>query len=58
MKRRKKKQITLGELIAAAYRTWGDSKAADMVKLAVKARLVVFREPVKYLVQQNRELYE
>ena len=45
MKNKRKKYLTFGELIAAAYRTWGKAEAGELVRRAVESRLVVFRGP-------------
>jgi hypothetical protein len=43
MKNKRKKLLTFGELIAAAYRVWGKAEAGEILRRAVKARLVVFQ---------------
>ena len=43
MKNRKKKHLTFGELIAAAYRAWGEAEAGEKLRLAVQTRLVIFQ---------------
>lgn len=50
IKQKKKAQLTFGDLVVAAYRFWGAGRAANMVQLAISARLVVFREN-----RENRE---
>jgi hypothetical protein len=50
MKNKRKKLLRFGELIAAAYRAWGEAAAVEMVRLAVKARLVVFQGPEQFLI--------
>jgi hypothetical protein len=44
MKIKRKKELTLGDLIAAAFQIWGADQAEKMVRFACKTRLVVFRE--------------
>jgi hypothetical protein len=39
----KKRAMTFGDFIAAAYRAWGTRRAKGLVWLAVNARLVEFR---------------
>ena len=50
MKNKRKKHLTFGELIAAAYRAWGKAEAEEMLRLAVKARLVVFQGHERFLI--------
>jgi hypothetical protein len=40
----KKKPLTFGEFVSGAYRAWGEHKAKGIIQLAVKARLIEFRE--------------
>jgi hypothetical protein len=47
MKIKQKKDLTLGELVAAACQAWGARRAEKMVRWAALARLVVFREPAR-----------
>ncbi|MEK7684238.1 MAG: hypothetical protein AAB466_02320 [Verrucomicrobiota bacterium] len=39
----RKKSLTFGEFITAAYDTWGKRRAKGIVRLAVKAHLIEFR---------------
>jgi len=58
MRIKQKKDFTLGEFIAAAYRVWGKSQAAAMVQSAIDARLLVFRHhpPVSIFSAKGRSL--
>jgi hypothetical protein len=59
MKNKRKKHLTFGDFIAAAYRTWGKAEAAEMVRQAVKVRLVVFHGPEQCLISTGeREPHE
>jgi hypothetical protein len=51
----KKRTLTLGDFIAAAYRAWGTRRAKGLVRLAVNAHLVVFRgrQRLAILEEQN-----
>jgi hypothetical protein len=40
----KKKPTTLGELIESSYRACGKRRAKGIIRLAVKARLIVLQE--------------
>jgi hypothetical protein len=44
MKIKHKNELTFGELITAAYQVWGAGQAEKMVRLAINARQVVFRD--------------
>ena len=44
MKNKQKKLLTFGELIAAACRVWGETKGGEMMRMAIKSRLVVYQE--------------
>jgi hypothetical protein len=50
MKNKRKNYLTFGELVAAAYRAWGEARAKEMLQLAVKARLVVFQGNEQFLI--------
>ncbi|HEY3861445.1 MAG TPA: hypothetical protein VGO59_06100 [Verrucomicrobiae bacterium] len=54
MKTRKKEELPFGDLVAAAYQVWGDRLAAKMLRLAIKARLIVFRGRRVYLQTSAR----
>ena len=45
-----KRALMFGDFIAAAYRAWGQRRAKELVRLAVNARLVVFRGPRRYVI--------
>jgi hypothetical protein len=42
MKNKHKHELSFGELVTAAYQVWGAGVAAKMLRLAIKARVVVF----------------
>jgi hypothetical protein len=42
MKTTQKKQLPFGAVVMAAYQVWGSGLAAKMLKLAIKAKFVVF----------------
>jgi hypothetical protein len=46
----KNRVLTLGDLVAAAYRTWGKRRAKGLVRLAVNSRLVVFQGQQRILI--------
>lgn len=48
--KQRKNELTFGELIAAAYQVWGAPQAEKMVRLAINARLVVFRGQPQFLL--------
>jgi hypothetical protein len=50
MKNKRKKNLTLGDLIEAAYHVWGTARAGEVLRLAVKARLVVFQGHEQFLI--------
>jgi hypothetical protein len=49
----KKRVLTFGDFIAAAYRAWGRRRAKGLVWLAVNARLVEFREPRRFVISED-----
>lgn len=42
--------LTLGEFCASVYHACGRKKAKGMVRLAMKARLVEFRRPRRFMI--------
>jgi hypothetical protein len=50
MKIKKKRAFTFGDLVTAAYDVCGAGQAEMMVRLAVRARLVVFRAQPHILI--------
>jgi hypothetical protein len=44
MEVKQKKELTLSESLTAAYQLWGAGQTEKMMRLAINARLVVFRE--------------
>jgi hypothetical protein len=50
MKIQQEKKLTLNESLAAAYELWEAGQDEKMVRLAINARLVVFREPPHILI--------
>jgi hypothetical protein len=49
----KKKGLTFGDFIAAAYRAWGRRRAKGLVRLAVNAGLVEFRGKRRFLISED-----
>jgi hypothetical protein len=49
----KKKALTFGAFIAAAYRAWGTRGARGLVRLAVNAHLVVFRGRQCFVISEE-----
>ena len=50
----REREVTFGDFIAGAYRVWGKRRAKGLVWLALKARLVVFREPQRFLIPEEQ----
>ena len=50
----KKRALTFGDFIAAAYRAWGKPRAKGFVRLAVNAQLVEFRGLQRFLISPAR----
>jgi hypothetical protein len=46
----KKKTLTFGDFIAATYGAWGPRRARGLVRLALKAHLVVFRGRQRFVI--------
>jgi G3E family GTPase len=46
----KKRALTFGDFVAAAYRAWGKRRAKGFVWLAVNAQLVEFRGRQRLLI--------
>jgi hypothetical protein len=49
MNMKQKKELTFGDVVTAAYQIWGPGQAEKMVRLALNARLVVFRKQPHFL---------
>ena len=49
----KQRALMFGDFIAAAYRAWGRRKAKAVVRLAVNARLIVFRGRRRFLISEE-----
>ena len=49
----KQRALRFGDFIAAAYRAWGERRAKGLVRLAFSARLVVFREPQRFVISEE-----
>jgi hypothetical protein len=49
----KKKVLTFGDFIAAAYRAWGRRRAKGLVWLAVNTRLVEFRGKHRVVISED-----
>jgi hypothetical protein len=59
MKNKRKKNLTLGDLIEAAYHVWGEARAGEMMRLAVKTRLAAFQGHEQSLISAGEgELHE
>jgi hypothetical protein len=54
MKNKRKKHLTFGEFIMAAYRAWGKTDAREMVRLAVESRVVVFQGEEEFLISDSK----
>ena len=52
MKNQQKKALTFGDLITAVYRTCGRSSASGIIRLAIHARLIMFRGRVRYEISK------
>jgi hypothetical protein len=46
----RKRALRFGDFIAGAYRAWGRQRAKGLVRLAVNARLVVFRGRQRFVI--------
>lgn len=44
------RELSFGDFIAAAYRAWDAPRAAGFVRLAVNARLLVFRGRQRFVI--------
>ena len=51
----KKRTLTFGDLITAAYRAWGAQRAKGLVRLAVNAHLVVFRGQQRFEIPEEQD---
>ena len=49
----KKKALTFGDFIAAAYRAWGARRAIGLVRLALNAHFVVFRGRRRMVIDED-----
>ena len=49
----KKRVLTFGDFIAAAYRAWGTRRAKGLVWLAVNAHLVEFRGRQRFVISEE-----
>jgi hypothetical protein len=49
----KKKELTFGDFITAAYRAWGSRRAKGYVRLAVEAHLLEFRGRRRYVISPD-----
>jgi hypothetical protein len=50
-----KKSLTFGHLVAATYRAWGARRAKGLLRLAVNARLVVFRGQQRFMIPEEQD---
>jgi hypothetical protein len=49
----KKRALTFGDFIAAAYQAWGRRRANELVQLAVNAHLVVFQGRQPFVIWEE-----
>ena len=45
-----KRPLTFGEFVAGSFRAWGKGKAEGIIRLAVKAQLIEFRGPERFVI--------
>jgi hypothetical protein len=50
---RAKPALTLGELIESGYRACGKRRTRGVIRLAAKARLIVFQGPARFMVSMG-----
>lgn len=50
----KNRALTFGDFIAAVYRAWGADRAKGLVRLAVNARLVLFRGRYHFMIEEEQ----
>lgn len=50
----KEPALTFGDFVAAAYRAWGSRRAKGFVRLALNARLVVYRGQQRFAVSEEQ----
>jgi hypothetical protein len=48
-----KRELRFGDFIAAAYGAWGARRAKGFVRLAVNARLLVFRGRQRFVIAEE-----
>jgi hypothetical protein len=49
----KKRAVTFGDFIAAAYQAWGRRRAKELVQVAVNAQLVEFQGRQPFLIWEE-----
>ena len=54
MEIKQKMKLTFGDLITAAPQVWGAGRAKQMVRSAISAPLVVFREQPHFLTSSEK----
>jgi hypothetical protein len=45
----RKKRLTFGDFVAAAYRLWGERRAKGFIQLALKAHVIEFRGQQRFV---------
>jgi hypothetical protein len=50
----KNRALTFGDFIAVSYRAWGADRAKGLVRLAVNARLVLFRGRHHFMFEEEQ----
>ena len=54
-KTRRRKPLTFGGLVAAAHERWGRRRAKSILRFAIYARLVKFKEPSRFVVSSTAQ---
>jgi hypothetical protein len=54
MKIKQKMELPFSDLTTAAYQVWGSEETAKMARLAINARLVVFRDHPHLLISSAK----
>jgi hypothetical protein len=45
-----KRPLTFGDFVAGVYHTWGKRKAKGIIQLALKANMIEFRGPERFVI--------
>ena len=48
-----KKALTLGDLIQSGYQACGKRRAMGIIRLAAKARLIVFQDNGRFMIREG-----